>query len=267
MKTIKKNLLFFPLLDFSAFFFWGLLLFKYWATGELNRLIHPNYFLLVFIASVVLFIISSLKVLQIYLRYYRKKAYMRSDNQNSILLLPKGWGSSLLIAVAVFGLVTEPIILNSQSAIQRGLVDSLPPVTLQLESFGTGTKPEERTIIEWVRTLHVYPEPDTYKGQKANITGFVVHLDSLPDDYVYLSRFIITCCAVDAYPVGIPVKLPESRENYPPDTWLTIQGEMMTQILPPLDATVTDTRREVRHLVLNASEVEIIPTPADPYGY
>jgi len=42
---------------------------------------------------------------------------------------------------------------------------------------------------------------------------------------------------------------------------------MMTQILPPLDATVTDTRREVRHLVLNASEVEIIPTPADPYGY
>ena len=74
MKTIKKNLLFFPLLDFSAFFFWGLLLFKYWATGELNRLIHPNYFLLVFIASVVLFIISSLKVLQIYLRYYRKKS-------------------------------------------------------------------------------------------------------------------------------------------------------------------------------------------------
>ncbi|MGY6529138.1 MAG: TIGR03943 family putative permease subunit [Cyanobacterium sp.] len=266
MKTIKKNLLFFPLLDFSAFFFWGFLLFKYWATGELNLLIHPNYFLLVFIASIVLFIISALKLLHIYLKYYRRKNYLR-ESDNSILLLPKGFGSSLLIVVAVYGLVTQPMILNSQSAIQRGLVDSLPPVTLQPEAFGAGTKPEERTLIQWVRTLHVYPEPDTYKGQKANITGFVVHLDSLPDDYVYLSRFIITCCAVDAYPVGIPVKLPESRENYPPDTWLTVQGQMMTQTLPPLDATNTNSTREVRHLVLDASEVEVIPTPADPYGY
>lgn len=266
MNTIKKNPLFFPLLDFSGFFFWGLLLFKYWATGQLNRLIHPNYFLLVYIASLVLFIISALKLLHIYLRYYRRKSYTR-DNQNSILLLPKGWGSSLLIFVAVFGLVTEPMILNSQSAMQRGLVDSLPPVTLQPEAFGASTKPEERTLIQWVRTLNVYPEPDTYTGQRANITGFVVHLDSLPNDYVYLSRFIITCCAVDAYPVGIPVKLPQSRDNYPPDTWLTVQGAMMTETLPPLDATNGNSTREVRHLVLNADNVEVVPTPADPYGY
>lgn len=266
MNTIKKNPLFFPLLDFSAFFFWGLVLFKYWATGELNVLIHPNYFLLVYVGSLVLFIIAALKLLHIYLKYYRRKSYTR-DNQNSVLLLPKGLGSSLLILIAVLGLVTEPMILNSQHALQRGLVDSLPPVTLQPEAFGAGTKPEDRTIVQWVRTLQVYPEPDTYTGQRANVTGFVVHLNSLPDNYVYLSRFIITCCAVDAYPVGIPVKLPESRSNYPPDTWLTVRGEMMTETLPPLDATSTESTREVRHLVLNATDVEVVPTPRDPYGY
>ncbi len=266
MNTIKKNPLFFPLLDFSSFFLWGLLLFKYWITGELNRLIHPNYFLLVFICSLALFIISFLKFRQLYLRFYRHKISL-NENRDSILLLPKGWGNSLLIFVAVVGLVTRPMILNSQSAIQRGIVDSLPPLTLQPQSFVSATKPEDRTLIEWVRTLNVYPEPDTYTGQKANITGFVVHLDSLPDDYVYLSRFIITCCAVDAYPVGIPVKLLSSRNNYPPDTWLKIKGGMITENLPPLDAENVDTTRIVRHLVVSAEEVKIIPTPKNPYGY
>jgi uncharacterized repeat protein (TIGR03943 family) len=266
MKTIKNNPLFFPLLDFSSFFLWGLLLFKYWVTGELNLLIHPNYFLLVFICSLLLFILSILKFRQLYFRFYRRKIAL-NENPESILLLPKGFGSSLLILVAVMGLITEPMILNSQSAIQRGIVDSLPPVTIQPESFVSATKPEDRSLIEWVRTLNVYPEPDTYTGQKANITGFVVHLDSLPENYVYLSRFILTCCAVDAYPVGIPVKLASSRANYPPDTWLEIGGTMMTKVLPALDATQENGTREVRHLVVSADEVTVIPTPKNPYGY
>jgi uncharacterized repeat protein (TIGR03943 family) len=122
-------------------------------------------------------------------------------------------------------------------------------------------------LIEWVRTLNVYPEPDAYNGQKAKITGFVVHLPGLPDNYLYLSRFILTCCAVDAYPVGIPIKLPQPRSNYPPDTWLEIEGEMITEILPSININKSENETTKRQLVLNASALKPIPTPKNPYEY
>jgi uncharacterized repeat protein (TIGR03943 family) len=148
---------------------------------------------------------------------------------------------------------------------QRGITDSLPPTTLQTQSFLASTPPEQRSLIEWVRTLNVYPEPDNYTNQRANITGFVVHLNQLPENYIYLSRFILTCCAVDAYPVGIVVKLPESRSNYAIDSWLEIKGVMSTETLPPLDPK--SSKKDQRQLVLQAEEVKKIPTPKNPYGY
>jgi uncharacterized repeat protein (TIGR03943 family) len=122
-------------------------------------------------------------------------------------------------------------------------------------------------LIDWIRTLNAYPEPDAYAGPKAKVTGFVVHLPHLPENYLLISRFIITCCAVDAYPVGIPVKLESSRNAYPPDTWLEIEGEMMVETLPLDEQTLTETSSEKRQLILAAKSLQQIPTPADPYSY
>ena len=180
-------------------------------------------------------------------------------------MLPPGWGSSLLIIVAICGLIINPKILSSQAATQRGISDSLPPTTLQQQSFLTSTPPEKRSLIEWVRTLNVYPEPDNYTNQEANVTGFVIHLEQLPDNYIYLSRFVLTCCAVDAYPVGIVVKLPESRNQFSVDSWLQIKGVMQTETLPPLD--IKNTKKEQRQLVLQALQLKPIPTPRNPYSY
>ena len=252
--------------DFFAFFLWSLLMFKYWITGQLNLLIHPNYFLLVLATSIILFFLAIGKIFLIIHDYRPQSQWSTSENQaQQTSLLPPGWGSSLLILIAVLGLVINPRVLDSQAAIQRGITDTLPPTTLQAQSFLTSTPPEKRSLIEWVRTLNVYPEPDNYTGQTANITGFVVHLDQFPDNYIYLSRFILTCCAVDAYPVGIIVELPESRSEFPVDSWLEIKGTMTTQILAPLD--VKSTKQEQRQLVLRASQIKTIPTPKNPYGY
>ncbi len=134
---------------------------------------------------------------------------------------------------------------------------------MQTQSFGTTVKPEEKSLIEWVRTLNAYPEPDAYTGQPVKVTGFVVQLPQLPDNYLLISRFILTCCAVDAYPVGLPVKLSGSRSQYPNDTWLEITGEMATESLP-VEVGKSTTRRQ---LVIRAKSVKSIPTPVDPYGY
>lgn len=264
MNTLKLSESWYNYLDIIAIFLWSLLLFKYWATGELHLLIHPNYFLLVFATSILLFVLSIVKIISIIIKSKNKQNFNKSNDNQYTNLLPKGWASSLLILVAILGLIIPPTVLSSQTAIQRGVSDSLPPTTLETQSFLNQTPPEKRSLIEWVRTLNAYPEPDNYTGQKANITGFVVHLDNLPDNYIYLSRFVLTCCAVDAYPVGILVELPNSREEYPPDSWLEIQGVMKTETLPSLDSSQ---QREKRQLVLKSQDIQVIPTPPNPYAY
>jgi putative membrane protein len=260
-----KNIL--PALDILALFAWGTLLFKYWQTGQLRLLIHPNYFGLVFITSMVLFLLGIAKTLQFLeiLRKRRDDSTPRETVQH-ITLFPPGIGSGLLVITALIAFLIPPTVLTSQIALQRGVSESLPITQNQPQAFRSMIKPEDRSLIEWVRTLNAYPEPDAYAGQKAKVSGFVIHLPQLPDNYLLLSRFILTCCAIDAYPVGIPVKLSQNRSAYPQDSWLEIEGEMATETIPSSSQNSSEKPTEKRQLVIVAKSIKPIPTPADPYS-
>lgn len=253
-------------LDVVALFAWGLLLIKYWLTKELNLLIHPNYFWLVRITGIILLILSIIKTLEI-IKQAKKTTGLDQAIVEHLTLLPPGWSSSLLTFTAIIGLIISPQVLTSQTALQRGVTDTLPLTRSQPQSFRLNNKPEERTLIEWIRTLNAYPEPDAYTGQKAKIQGFVIHLPQLPENYLLISRFVLTCCAVDAYPVGIPVKLSTSNQSYPPDTWLEIEGEMTTETLNVDGNTLTETTSGKRQLILVARNIKEIETPKNPYNY
>jgi putative membrane protein len=265
LKTSFKKWL--PWLDILALLTWGILFCKYWLTGQLKLLIHPNYIPLAAIAGILLLFIAGLKIAQIDRQRGNKAASNPSDSIEHITLFPVGWGSSLLIITAVLGLIISPQVLTSQAALQRGISESLPLLREQTQLFRIDSNSEERTIVDWVRTLNAYPEPDAYTGQKAKFSGFVVHLNELPEKYIVLSRFIITCCAVDAYPVGIPLKLPQNRSNYPADTWLQVEGTMTTENLPITSQNTEEKGENKRQLVLNTTTIVKIPTPKDPYDY
>jgi uncharacterized repeat protein (TIGR03943 family) len=262
---IRNNLnLVVNILDISALLAWGILFLKYWFTGQLRLLIHPNYFLLVLITGLIFIFISLIRIWKFWQELHFSQIARKLDHLN---LLPQGWSSGLLLITAILGLSIEPSILTSQAALQRGVSDSLPLTREQPQAFRTSSKPEDRTLIEWVRTLNAYPEPDNYEGQQAKISGFVVYIEEFPENYLYLSRFILTCCAVDAYPVGIPVKLPQPRTNYPLDSWLEVEGEMITESLPNFSDRDSANQTNKRQLVLKARSLKPIPTPKDPYGY
>jgi uncharacterized repeat protein (TIGR03943 family) len=254
-----KNTLLFSWLDILALLTWGSLLLKYTVTGQYKLLIHPNYYGLVLASSIILLALGIFKVQLILTRNHQHSG-------EHIALFPPGLSSSLLICVAIAGLLIPPKILTSQSAIKTGVRD-IPLTRSQPQAFRTATKSEERSLIEWIRTINAYPEPDAYKGQLAKVSGFVLHLKELPDNYLMLSRFVITCCAVDAYPVGIPVKLETSRNTYPPDTWLEIEGAMIAETLPVKERIDSKTTIKKRSVVLAAKSIKTIPIPADPYGY
>ncbi len=249
-KTLN-NLL--PWLDVLAITAWGFLLLKYWLTKELYLLIHPNYFILVIVAGIGLIIIGIAKAGQL----LRKPKAI--PNLQHISLIPPRIGSIILILVAILGFAIAPRVFASDKALQRGVTDlSAGNSRLQPQSFRAAIRPEDRSLVDWTRTLSVYPEPDAYIGQKVKVTGFVIHPPDLGNEYLFLARFVLTCCAADAYPVGLPVKLDkgQTRVDFKKDSWLEIEGEMNTETLSGK-----------RQLTIISNSVKKVSQPKNPYSY
>jgi uncharacterized repeat protein (TIGR03943 family) len=247
-----------PLLDVAALSTWGILLLKFWLTGKMNILLHPDYIWLAYSAGFFLIGLSVLKLGQLLWRSRQRRGVRKAAMApQHFSLFPPGWGSFLLLAVALFGLQFTPQPFSSQVALDRGVTDTLTLTRSQPQAFRGSGDPAKRSLVEWIRLLNVYPEPDAYSGQKVNLNGFVIHSPGMPKDYLSIARFIITCCAADAYPVGLPVKLQSGdRTNYPPDQWFQVEGEMITETL--------DGKRQ---LVIQAKSLKGIPQPANPYDY
>ncbi|MBV9387401.1 MAG: TIGR03943 family protein [Chroococcidiopsidaceae cyanobacterium CP_BM_ER_R8_30] len=239
-----------PWLDVLAIASWGILLLKYWLNGKLGLLIHPDYFWLVTLTALVMLTICGLQV-----RELRRRRSCASRVAH-LTLFPPGLSSSILLLTALLGLVFTPHIFTSQIALQRGVTDTVAMTRAQPQAFRSSRPPEERTLVDWVRMLNVYPEPDEYTGQKVNVQGFVIHPPELPPNLLMLSRFVITCCAADAYPVGLPVKLDQTSKAYPSDSWLEVQGQMITENLAGK-----------RQLTIQASSIRQITEPKNPYDY
>ncbi|MBC7823778.1 MAG: TIGR03943 family protein [Candidatus Parcubacteria bacterium] len=245
---------FLPWLDVVAIAAWGVLLLYYWLSEKLFLLIHPNYIGLTVAAGIFLLFVSGLKGLFL-LRSSRSR--QPSAPIQHMTLFPPGLGSLLLLTVAIAGLLITPRAFASQTALDRGVTDAITLTRVKPQSFRASTRTEDKTLIDWIRTLQVYPEPDAYTGQKAKVQGFVVYPPNLPEQYLLLTRFVITCCAADAYPVSLPVKLTTGdRKSYSPDGWLEVEGQMLTETL--------DNKRQ---LTLQAKSLKSIPEPKNPYNY
>ncbi|MEM7794011.1 MAG: TIGR03943 family protein [Cyanobacteria bacterium P01_C01_bin.118] len=247
-KPIQRKTWYRPeLLDALVLAAWSLAFFRYWVTGKLFLLLHPDYMWLANGAAFVLLGLAIFKLTQ---------GRQRAPQGGHTTLLPPQLSSFILLAIAVVSLIYTPKAFASDAALQRGVSDSLTLTRSQPQRFVRQTDSADRTVIDWIRTLNVYPEPDAYTGQDVKVSGFVIHPDEWSEDYLMVSRFVLTCCAADAYPVGLPVQLAVSREAYTPDGWLEIEGKMVT-------ATINGQRQ----LTIEPTKIETIPEPRNPYEY
>lgn len=245
-----------PWIDVLAIVGWGALFLKYWTTGKLYLLIHPNYFGLTIAAGFALVLIAVWRSVTLIQSLKRPNPSMAAVQHLSVF--PPGWGSALLLATAIFGFTIAPRPFVSQTAIDRGITDTAMVTRVKPQAFRGTVNPEDKSLVEWIRTLTVYPEPDAYTGQKVRLQGFVVHPPNLSNEYFLISRFILTCCAADAYPISLPVKLPpnQRRDAYKPDSWQEIEGQMITETLV-----------DKRQLVIQAKAIKPIEEPKNPYDY
>jgi uncharacterized repeat protein (TIGR03943 family) len=220
----------------------GILLIVYRWRGTLLMLINPGY--------VNVALLAGLCLLGLGIGRWRG-AKVPSSEVHSSLLGPR-LGAGLLILTALLGFWVEPRPLSSQTALNRGVSPYLGVSRSQPQAFRPKLDPRQRTLLDWVPTLDVYPDPYTYENQPVRVQGFVIP-DEQPDHFV-IARFLVSCCAADAYPVGLPVRWPEA-EQLTADSWLRLEGRM-----------AVEQRDGQSQLVIAAEQVEPIPVPPNPYA-
>jgi uncharacterized repeat protein (TIGR03943 family) len=151
--------------------------------------------------------------------------------------------------VVLLTLVLPPASLSAELAMSRDI--GAPPlfagsdaVTLaatgDTASFGVG---------DWATVFATATNPDAFDGDTVTLTGFVTPASA--SGGFDLTRLVITHCVIDAQPASIPITASDAL----PDTgqWVTITGTV---------SSAADGR-----LLVDASSVEPIDEPDDPYEY
>jgi putative membrane protein len=109
-------------------------------------------------------------------------------------------------------------------------------------------------LRDWSQILSANTDPGFYATKPAKISGFVYDA-GLGGDTVWLARFVLTCCAVDAQPVGVPVQLDDWRESYEEDQWVEVEGLFR----------LAETEKG-EQIVLIPNKIEAIDQPDNPYA-
>lgn len=240
-------------------------------TGQLGLYIHPRYFAF----TVIMAIIAVVCVL-LACAFVPSAAEHSHDGPGSApgehgpgdSPRGQGWwiGASvfLVVATAVALLALPPATLTTATVAQRDMNGS---ISVASGGAGTGsgaemtavTSDDDRSLSvkDWAGLLRQGADAEALIGRTPAITGFITPDPDDPENVFYVARFVITCCAVDAQPVGVPVYLPGWQEQWETDSWVNATGtfidnpsinSMQVTVLEPLELTPTE-------------------QPAEPYDY
>ena len=165
------------------------------------------------------------------------------------------WLSLGLVAVVVaIAMVLPPTTLSSYTAENRSfgtVATSLAADAIDVESTTSGF--ENLTVRDWASLLIQTQDPSFFRGKPFSALGTIT--DSGDPDVFFLTRFVVTCCAVDAQPVSIPVYYPGWSDEFAVDSWVTVNGGF--QVLPQI--------AEPGNLAVVPGDIVEEEVPREPY--
>lgn len=219
------------------------------ATGRLGLYIHPRYFVFTVIMAVVA--VAFLVAAFAFVPLRSSRATQGPDGAGARRRLGIAAGALIVVAAAVALLVLPPATLTTATASQRELNaaaavgDSVPQLV--------GGDPSTFTVKDWALLLRQDPDPADF-ADPIEVTGFVLPSGD-DEDVFYVARFTVTCCAVDAQPVGVPVHLPGWQDRFDADQWVVASGRL------------GDDPTGGASLVLMPDAVDETEQPEQPYVY
>lgn len=223
------------------------------ASGQLVLYIHPRYILFTVIMAIIALVAAVAAV-----------ATPRQHDDEGLPLPPPrsravGLAAAGLAAAFTLGMVViPPATLSTATAEQREInaTASDDAETLAAVSSADAAAVANFTVREWSTVLRQTSDLAFFDDKPASgLLGFVTADADDPESIFYVSRFAVTCCAVDAQPLGVPVYLPGWADTYPPDTWVQVSGAFESN----------PSRSSTTPIVLIPDAVEAVDQPSEPY--
>lgn len=215
------------LATYFAILLFNVYILNLYLNGQLILYIHPRYVLFTGALDVLSLVVCGVGF--VLTAWHMAKA----PSGHGVVAYRVPWRPSLTFLVAVFVLVAAFALpartLSSGIADQRsanfnsareGPSGGAPGGTLAL--FGNETS--RLTIADWVSAFNLKTSASFYEGKEVDVVGFVFQPKNAPSDVFYVSRFKVTCCAVDAAPLGLPVYAPGWQEEYEANDWVRVAG-------------------------------------------
>jgi uncharacterized repeat protein (TIGR03943 family) len=200
------------------------------ATGKLTLYVHPRYTLLTVIMAVltllVLVLLAALGVSPAGAEDRHHDHVTRVSAFGRLLIWSNG---AVLICAALALLVIPPATLSSTTRQNRELVTSARALESTKVAALVGADPATFSVKDWAALLN-QGGPEAVLGKQVDLSGYV--LDRNEEDLFFIARLAVSCCAIDAQPIGVPVYRPGWRDEIEPGVWIRIEGAFVNNPSP-----------------------------------
>jgi uncharacterized repeat protein (TIGR03943 family) len=229
-------------------------------SGQLALYIHPRYFVFTVIMAVTAGVLA---LVAFALAPTTHEGHEHDDGHEHGAEPSSRWGwlrpagSALIIVAAVVALlILPPSTLTTSTVAQRDLNGSASALTLKAPALASKADYSAFTVRDWASLLRSGAGQDFFADKTATVTGFI-SADKTDQDVFFVTRFVVTCCAVDAQPIGVPVYHPGWQNEYKTDSWVTVTSGFR--------ANPNAASRE--SIVLVPDSIRPTTQPAQPYVY
>ncbi len=195
-------------------FIWFMFLFVVEINGSLKLFIKKDYIPFTILGSFILLILFLIRI-----KRYRKEISGDIDFMSAVSFF-------VFLFPVLLTTIVRPGNLSSFAAVKRGIsgefaageTDVLEIMKAQLETEGDYRKLNIKQFLTLVKK-----RPDEIAGKPLCTEGLVFKQNGR-DDRFTLVRFLITCCAADATPLGIEVQYSQAGQ-LKEDTWVKVYGQ------------------------------------------
>ena len=210
-------------------------------SGKLGLYIHPRYF----VFTVVMACIGAVLVVAAFAIV--PDPAVEEDHVDHEAP-PRRWrvvpAAAVVIGAILALLVLPPETLTSATAAQRSVNSSTASLSRGDTTSLIGGSTSAFSVKDWSVLLAQNSSASFFQDKKVDVVGFISASPDDPQNEFYITRFVVTCCAVDAQPVGIPVHMPGWQSTFAADEWVEATGQFTSPAASSTKLTLSPTTLE-----------------------
>ena len=200
------------------------------ATGRLTLYVHPRYTILTVTTAVLTLLVLVLLAAVSGSPVDHDHDHDHDHATRSAVGRLLTWSRGVVLVCAVLALlVIPPATLSSTARQSRELVTSGRALDSAKALPLVGADPATFSVKDWAALLS-QGGPEAVQGKQVDVFGYV--LDRGEQDVFFVARLAVSCCAVDAQPIGVPVYRPGWRDEIEAGAWITIKGTFVKNPSP-----------------------------------